>query len=307
VFARTSPGQKLDLLKVHQEKGKIVAMIGDGVNDAPALKKADIGVAMGKRGTQVAKEASDMILTDDKFSSIVLAVQQGRNIFANIRKFIVYLLSCNIAEVLIVALASILNFDLFITPLQILYLNLITDVFPALALGVGRGDASVMHKPPRSADESIITGIHWVQVGIYGILITIITLAAFGLTRGILNYSIERSVTISYLTLAFSQLFHVLNMRSRNTNLFKNEVTTNLWIWLAIGFSGAILIIPIYIEFLADLLTLQHPGLIGYGIIFGIGIIPVIIIQFFHWNIFDEIYSKIVKLLQKPLLKIKTS
>jgi hypothetical protein len=148
IFARVSPEQKLDIIGVHQEKGSVVAMTGDGVNDAPALKKADIGVAMGQRGTQVAKEAADMVLKDDAFETILIAIEQGRAIFNNIRKFILFLLSGNVAEIMIVAAAMLAGAPLPILPLQILYLNMIGDVFPALALGVGPGDPANMKRPP---------------------------------------------------------------------------------------------------------------------------------------------------------------
>jgi Ca2+-transporting ATPase len=144
IFARVSPEQKLHLIAIHQHAGAVVAMTGDGVNDAPALKKADIGVAMGRRGTQVAREAADMVLTDDAFGTIVLAVRQGRIIFDNIRKFVVYLLSCNVSEVLVLAVATVAGTQLPILPLQILFLNLVANVFPALALGV-TAVASISH------------------------------------------------------------------------------------------------------------------------------------------------------------------
>jgi len=292
VFARTTPTQKMDLIDVHQQGGNVVAMIGDGVNDAPALKKADIGVAMGQRGTQVAKEASDMILTDDEFSSIVLAVEQGRNIFANIRKFVLYLISCNIAEVLVVGIASLLNFPLPITPLQILYLNLITDVFPALALGVGKGDKSVMKQAPRPPDEPIMTTSHWITTGAYGLVITAVTLLSFGYALEVLNLPRELSVSISFLTLAFAQLIHVFNMRSRKSPLLINEVTKNPWIWAAIALSGGLLVVPMFVPVLAELLSLQNPGIDGGFVILIGSVIPVILGQFSKWHKLDFLREK---------------
>jgi Ca2+-transporting ATPase len=156
VFARVSPRQKLDLISLYQSSGAVVAMTGDGVNDAPALRQADIGIAMGKRGSQVAREAADVVLQDDAFESIVAAIAQGRVIFSNIRKFILYLLSCNLSEIMIVGLASVSGMPLPILPLQILYLNLVTDVFPAFALGAGEGEKNVMDSPPRDPKEALL-------------------------------------------------------------------------------------------------------------------------------------------------------
>jgi Ca2+-transporting ATPase len=169
IFARVSPEQKLNLIALHQEAGAIVAMTGDGVNDAPALKKADIGVAMGKRGTQVAREAADMVLQDDAFSSIIAAVEQGRAIFNNIRKFTLYLLSGNVGEIIAVAAASLTDAPLPLLPLQILFLNAVNDVFPALALGVGPGNPTLMQRPPRDSKESILTAfIVWTVRRVFG-------------------------------------------------------------------------------------------------------------------------------------------
>jgi len=168
VIARTSPGQKLDLIEAYRETGTVVAMIGDGVNDAPALKRADIGVAMGKRGTQVAKEAADMILQDDVLGTIVTAIRQGRVIFDNSRAFVLYLLSCNLSEILAVGIASALAVPLPVLALQILYLNLVTDVFPAPALGAGEGGKGVMDRPPRPRGEPVLTRRHWEAIAVYG-------------------------------------------------------------------------------------------------------------------------------------------
>ncbi|MFW6163266.1 MAG: cation-translocating P-type ATPase, partial [Planctomycetota bacterium] len=217
IFARVSPEQKLNLVTLHQDAGNIVAMTGDGVNDAPALKQADIGVAMGQRGTQVAREAADMVLRDDAFSSIVAAVEQGRVIFNNIRKFVLYLLSCNVSEVAIVGVGSLVAKRLPLLPLQILLLNFVTDVFPALALGVGEGDPKIMDRPPRDSKEPILASRHWGAIVYYGGLMTASVLGVYLVAlRSGMDY--EPAVTISFLTLAFSQLFHVFNMRDRGSS-----------------------------------------------------------------------------------------
>jgi Ca2+-transporting ATPase len=279
IFARVSPEQKLNLIALHQNTGAIVAMTGDGVNDAPALKKADIGVAMGQRGTQVAREAADMILKDDAFSTIVVAVRQGRAIFENIRKFVLYLLSCNVAEILVVGMASVVNAPLPIRPLQILFLNLVTDVFPALALGVGEGDPHLMDRPPRDPEASIIERRHWVAIGGYSFLITMAVLAvlAFGLVA--MGMVQDRAVTLSFLTLAFAQLWHVFNMRARGSDLLRNDITQNPYVWGAVALTIGMLLAAVYVPFMADLLRLVRPGPDGWLIVLAGSLAPLVIGQ----------------------------
>ncbi len=279
IFARVTPKQKLDLIAAHQDAGAIVAMTGDGVNDAPALKKADIGVAMGQRGTQVAREAADMILKDDAFSTIVVAIEQGRAIFNNIRKFVLYLLSCNVAEIMIVGLASVANAPLPIRPLQILFLNLVTDVFPALALGVGEGDEHIMERPPRDPEEPILTRRHWGVITGYSTLITIAVLAVLAIALTSLGMVQDRAVTLSFLTLAFAQLWHVFNMRDSDSNLLSNDVTRNPYVWGALALCIALLLAAVYVPFLADLLGVVNPGLRGWALVIGASLMPLLIGQ----------------------------
>lgn len=267
VFARVSPKQKLDLIAVHQDAGACVAMTGDGVNDAPALKKADIGIAMGQRGTQVAQEAADMVLKDDSFSTIIVAVEQGRIIFENIRKFVVYLLSCNISEVMVVFAASLVNAPLPILPLQILFLNLVTDVFPALALGVGKGSSQIMKNKPRSSDEPILERQGWYKIVGYGAVMSVSVLGAFALAFKMLDFDSEKAVTVSFLTLAFSQLWHIFNMRGANTRFADNEVVKNRFVWAAIALCTVLLILSVYVPFMASILKLSNPGFKGWGLI----------------------------------------
>lgn len=279
IFARVSPKQKLDLVTLHQKSNSIVAMTGDGVNDAPALKKADIGVAMGQRGTQVAREAADMVLKDDAFSTIVVAVEQGRVIFNNIRKFVLYLLSCNLSEVMVVGLASLVNAPLPILPLQILFLNLVTDVFPALALGAGEGDPGIMKYPPRDPKESILTKSHWLAVGGYGMLITIAVLGALFLALTWLKMGKSQAVTISFLTLAFAQLWHVFNMRDRSSGLLRNEITRNPFVWGALVLCTGLLVAAVYLPGLSEVLKVFNPGLEGWILIIVMSMIPLVIGQ----------------------------
>ncbi|KPJ49916.1 ATPase, partial [candidate division TA06 bacterium DG_26] len=274
VFARVSPKQKLDLITIHQKAGSIVAMTGDGVNDAPALKKADIGIAMGQRGTQVAREAADMVLKDDAFSTIVEAIRQGRIIFDNIRKFVLYLISCNISEVMIISLAAAVNAPLPILPLQILFLNFVTDVFPALALGLGEGDQGIMSRLPRDPGEPILSRVHWLAAAGYGLLITISVLSAFAVAFRLLDMEPNQAVTISFLTLAFAQLWHVFNMRERGSSFFRNDVLRNPFVWGALVLCTGFLVAAVYVPGLSTVLKVVHPGRNGWILVLTMSAIP---------------------------------
>ncbi len=276
IYSRVSPKQKLQLVDLHQENGEIVGMTGDGVNDAPALKKADIGIAMGQRGTQVAREASDMVLTDDAFSTIVSAVEEGRVIFENIRKFVFYLLSCNVSEIMVVGIASVVQLPLPILPLQILFLNLVTDVFPALALGMGEGEETIMDRSPRNPEEPVLKQNHWIAIGLYGIVFTGSVLGALVLSLHWLQISEKQAVTISFLTLAFAQLWHVLNMRDYRTDLFVNDITKNNYVWGALVLCVGLLLGATYIRPLAGVLKIHPPGFSGWAIVFGMSLLPLV-------------------------------
>ena len=276
IFARVTPKQKLDLIALHQAAGHVVAMTGDGVNDAPALKKADIGVAMGLRGTQVAREAADMVLQDDAFSTIVAAVRQGRVIFGNIRRFVFYLLSCNVSEVMVVGMAALLGMMLPLLPLQILFLNLVTDVFPALALGMGEGDEGIMRKPPRAADASILNRSHWLGIASYGALITLTVLGSLWAAQAVLGLDAGGAVTVSFLTLAFAQLWHVFNMRAMDADLVVNEITRNPYVWGALVLCVVILLGAVYLPGPALVLAIEPPSAEAWGLILGASLVPLV-------------------------------
>ena len=277
VFSRVTPKNKLDLIKMHQDHGAVVAMTGDGVNDAPALKKADIGIAMGIRGTEVARETADMVLRDDAFVSIVSAVEQGRVIFNNIRKFVVYLMSCNLSEVLVIGLASMSGAPLPLMPLQILFLNMVTDVFPALALGASKGHADVMSHKPRSIDDPIIGRHQWQMIGCYSFLITLVVLGSFVIARAWLGMSDGQAVTIAFLVIALAQLLHVFNMPESGGATFNNEITRNPYVWLAVALCVAILAAAMLIPGLASVLSLTPIDQRGWLLVVCASFIPLIV------------------------------
>ncbi len=279
IFARVSPEQKLDIIALHQKAGAIVAMTGDGVNDAPALQKADIGVAMGKRGTQVAREAADMVLQDDQFSTIVTAVYHGRVIFGNIRKFLFFLLSGNVSQIIIITIAALVNAPLPLLPLQILYLNLIGDVFPALALGVGEGDPSVMKQSPRNPNEPILTRAYWLATGGYAIVIAVVVLGGFATALLYFGMEREQAVTISFVSLSLARLSHVFNMRDQNSGAVQNEITRNPFIWGALAVCLGLLAIALYLPGLHQILGLVYPTAAGWAIILVVAILPLLVGQ----------------------------
>lgn len=279
VFARVSPAQKLALVALFQRKGHIVAMTGDGVNDAPALKQADIGVAMGLRGTQVAREAAAMVLRDDAFSSIVAAIREGRIIFRNIQRFVTYLLSCNLSEVLVVGTAILVGLPLPLMPLQILFLNLVTDVFPAFALGVGDGSDRILDRPPRAPAKPIVTRPIWIAIVLHSLVISGATLGAFILAQTHLDLTSEEAITVSFFTLAFAQLWHVFNMRDPRSKLILNEITRNRFVWIALVLSSGLLLLALFLPVAADPLDLEMLSGDAWALVAGMSLVPLLLGQ----------------------------
>ncbi|MDZ7738941.1 MAG: HAD-IC family P-type ATPase, partial [Bacteroidales bacterium] len=258
VFARVDPSQKLDIITRFQDNGEIAGMTGDGVNDSPALKKADIGIAMGKRGTQTAHEVSDMVLQDDAFTSIIKAMEEGRIIFENIKKFIIYQLSYHLAEIIIIAGISFSLFHLPLLPLQLLFINLLSDVFPALALGIGKGSSNIMDRSPKDPDEPIITKRNWMIISVYGVVISIFVIASYIISLKVIGLSPEICNNIAFFSLAFGQLLHVFNMREADEPVFKNQVTRNKYIWMALPFCAAMLLAAYFIPVISNALSFER-------------------------------------------------
>lgn len=275
VFARVSPEQKLALIGLYQDLGEVVAMTGDGVNDAPALRRSDIGVAMGARGTQVAQEAADMVLLDDSFATIVVAMAQGRVILGNIRNFLVYLLSCNLAEILVIGMAGGLGLPLPILPLQILYLNLVTDVFPAFALGFGEEDGDVMARPPRPPGVPILEARHWWRVAGYGVVLASCTLAAFRVALARAGGDPDAAVAVAFATLSLAQTLHVFNMRDPGTRWTSNEITRNPFVWAAVVVCAGLTGLAMATPGLSSVLRLSLPDAVGCVVVLGFSAAPV--------------------------------
>lgn len=252
VFARVSPSHKLRIVRAFKKNKNVVAMTGDGVNDAPAIKKADIGIAMGISGTDVTKEASSMILMDDDFSTIVAAVEEGRIIYDNIRKFIRYLLSCNLGEVLTMFLATVFYLPNPLSPIQILLVNLATDGLPAIALGVDPADSDIMRQMPRAKNESIFARGLVEKIVVRGTLIGLCTLLAFMVGR-YYRMDLETCRTLALCTLVMSQLIHVFECRSERHSIFEIKLFTNMWLVGAVLVSIILICLVLYVPFLREI------------------------------------------------------
>ena len=297
VYARVSPEHKMRIVNALQANGEVVAMTGDGVNDAPAIKQADIGVSMGITGTDVAKDTADMVLTDDNYVSIVSAVEQGRIIYSNIRKFVYFLISCNMAEILIIFLPTVLGFLLLpeltteqlapLAPIQLLWLNLITDGAPALALSTEKGDPDIMDQPPRAPKEPIINRQMLVGVVTQTIAITTVTLIAFwvGLhhSGASMQDNLDIAKTMAFVTLSTSELLRAFTARSERYPLLKQGVFTNKWMNIAVVFSLVLVLVVVYIPFLNPVFKTTPMGWEQWQLILPLLLVPSIVAELVKW------------------------
>jgi P-type Ca2+ transporter type 2C len=275
VFARVSPEHKVRIVEAFQQNDHVVAMTGDGVNDAPALKRASIGVAMGITGTDVSKETADMVLTDDNYVSIVSAVEQGRVIYSNIRKFVYFLLSCNLAEIAVIFLATLAGTPSPLTPIQLLWLNLLTDGAPALALGVEKGDPDIMDRPPRPVKEPIINRDMRIGMIVQTIIITAVTLAAFALGHHLKPHDDwALAQTMAFVTLSSSELLRAYTARSELYALHRIGFFTNKFMQYAVAASVVLLLMVVYVPFLRDVFDTVALSLTYWGYLLPLIILP---------------------------------
>ena len=285
VFARVSPEHKVKIVRAFKKQGNIVSMTGDGVNDAPSLKSADIGVAMGITGTDVSKGASDMILTDDNFTTIVHAIEEGRNIYNNIKKTIMFLLSCNLGEVLCVFFATVFGWAMPLVPTQLLWVNLITDTLPAISLGMDPGDKDVMNRKPRDPKESFFAEGAGMRAIVGGVLIGILTLVAFYL--GIIHSGdvpikeakdgteiVTYGRTMAFIVLTFSQLFYSLSMRNSKKTIFEVGFFGNMFLIISIIISIILQVLLISIPPIAEMFKVTALDPSHWGMVIGLSLIP---------------------------------
>jgi Ca2+-transporting ATPase len=283
VFARVSPAHKVRIVDALKANRQVVAMTGDGVNDAPALKRADIGVAMGITGTDVAKETADMVLTDDNYASIVGAVEQGRIIYANIRKFVFYLLSCNLAEIAVIFIAILVGLPSPLTAIQLLWLNLITDGAPALALGMEKGDPDTMKQPPRPPDEPIVNRLMRRGIGIQTVAIAAVTLAAYGLGLSLYPGAQELAETMAFVTLSASELLRAFTARSERYPLLRLGLFTNPAMFYAVASSLFLLLAVVYVPVLQPIFDTQPLALAQWKIVLPLLVVPAVVAEVTKW------------------------
>jgi Ca2+-transporting ATPase len=282
VYARVAPEDKVRIVKAIQSHGKIVAMTGDGVNDAPALKLADIGVAMGITGTDVSKEAADVVLTDDNFATIVTAVEEGRRIYDNILKAILFLLSTNAGEVLVLLVAVLLNWDTPLLPIHILWINLVTDSLPALALSVDPAAPDIMHRKPIDSRKGIMTRGFSTRVILQGIMIGGLSLIAnrlgFAMNPGAPELAAEHAHTMTFAVLAFSQVMLILGIRSPRYSAFR-RMFSNAWLWGALIVVSAMMWVVLEVPALKTIFHVSDLGWAEWSWVLGLSAAPLVITE----------------------------
>ena len=276
VYARVSPEHKMKIVEALRSNQEVVAMTGDGVNDAPAIKLADIGVAMGITGTDVAKETADMVLTDDNYASIVSAVEQGRVIYSNIRKFVYYLISCNMAEIMVIFLGTLFGWPPILTAIQLLWLNLVTDGAPALALGSERGDPDIMLHPPRPTNEPIINKFMLRGIIVQTIAITTATMSAFAIGNRV---SLDLAETLAFVTLSVSELLRAYTARSEYYPLTKIGIFSNKGMNLAVFSSLVLILLVVYVPFLQPIFNTSAIDALHWLIILPLILMPSIVAE----------------------------
>ena len=282
VYVRVQPEHKVRIVQAWKAKDKVTAMTGDGVNDAPSIKSADIGVGMGITGTDVTKNVADMILADDNFATIVAAVEEGRKIYSNIRKAIQFLLSSNLSEVIAIFFATMCGFTI-LSPVQILWINLITDSLPALALGIGEEEKDAMSKEPRPKSEGLFANGLVIDVIVHGFLVALITVAAYLIGSYLENgvFSLQHSnngMTMAFITMSLTEVFHAFNMRSQNGSIFTIK-KQNMLLWLSALVAIALTLIVVYVPFIKVLFGFDSIAFSEYLICFGLGLSVIVIVE----------------------------
>ena len=299
VFARVSPEHKVRIVKAWQKTGAVVAMTGDGVNDSPALKNADIGIAMGKNGTDVAKNAADMILTDDNFVTIVEAVKQGRNIYDNIRKAVHFLIATNIGEIVTIFMGLVLGLKSPLLAIQLLWINLVTDSLPAIALGLEPPEKDIMDRKPINSKKGIFADGLWNKIIVEGILIGMLTLVAFGI--GNKYYGLEVGRTMAFMAIGLLELIHSFNIKSEKS-LFKTGIFDNKYLVGSLILGIFVQTVVILIPQIAEIFELTSLNSIQWMITIGISLLPIPVIELQKW--FDSKKSKKTEILVKEVSKI---
>jgi Ca2+-transporting ATPase len=298
VFARVSPQHKVRIVEALKRRDQVVAMTGDGVNDAPALKRASIGVAMGITGTDVTKETADMVLTDDNYASIVSAVEQGRIIYSNIRKFVYFLLSCNLAEIMVIFLGTIFGSGSPLTAIQLLWLNLLTDGAPALALGLEKGDPDIMDRPPRPVREPIINRLMTIGISVQTVAITTVVLGAFYIGKMWDPTSPLLAESMAFVTLSASELVRAYTARSERASLFRLGVFSNKYMQYAVSLSIVLLLAVVYVPFLQPIFNTVALGAREWLVILPLLVVP---------SVAAEVTKAVIRAREQPRASLSTA